>query len=385
MDENNFYTYKTGEKTELCKKCLTAHIDNFDPSTFLWLLEKMDVPYIEEEWNVLRDRAFAKDPYKMDGTSVFGKYLAKMKLKQWKDYNWADTERLKAERQEAKKALQAERERNENIAKMQYEQGEISEAQYKTLTSTDYQYKTLNKPDPSSMVNTPNFYNENSFLSESEMPDVTAFLTEDDKISLAVKWGRLYKPDEWISLEKNYNEMMNSFDIQDADTLNTLILLCKVNLKMNQAIDCGDIEGALKSSRMYESLRKSAKFTAAQNKEAKNDFVDSVGELVAICEKEGFIPRYATDIPQDKVDVTLKDMNNYVRKLVTQDLGFGQQIEDAIKKLQIQKEMREQDDGFAFEDEDDSLSLIDQDYEDYYENIADQKQKDIQTLNGDEI
>ena len=135
---------------------------------------------------------------------------------------------------------------------------------------------------------------------------------------------------------------------------------------------------------MYESLRKSAKFTAAQNKEAKNDFVDSVGELVAMCEKEGFIPRYATDIPQDKVDVTLKDMNNYVKKLVTQDLGFGQQIEDAIKKLQIQKEMREQDDGFAFEDEEDSLSLIDQDYEDYYENIADQKQKDMQTLKGDE-
>ena len=198
-----------------------------------------------------------------------------------------------------------------------------------------------------------------------------------------MKWGKLYKPDEWIALEKNYNEMMNSFDIQDADTINTLVLLCKINLKMNQAIDCGDIDGALKSSRMYDSLRKSAKFTAAQNKEAKNDFVDSVGELVAICEREGFIPRYATDIPQDKVDATLKDMNNYVRKLVTQDLGFGQQIEDAIKKLQIQKEMREQDDGFDFEDEENGI-LDDQDYADFYEDIAEQKQKDMTILQGEE-
>ena len=79
MDENNFYTYKDGRKTELCKKCLTAHIDNFDPSTFLWLLEKMDVPYIQEEWNVLRDREYAKDPFKMNGMSVFGRYLYKMK------------------------------------------------------------------------------------------------------------------------------------------------------------------------------------------------------------------------------------------------------------------------------------------------------------------
>ena len=76
-------------------------------------------------------------------------------------------------------------------------------------------------------------------------------------------------------------------------------------------------------------------------------------------------------------------MNNYVRKLVTQDLGFGQQIEDAIKKLQIQKEMREQDDGFDFEDEENGI-LDDQDYADFYEDIAEQKQKDMTILQGEE-
>ena len=67
MDDKNFYTYKNGDKTELCKSCLTMHIDNFNESTFLWLLEKMDVPYLPSEWNVLRDKAYAKDPYKMNG------------------------------------------------------------------------------------------------------------------------------------------------------------------------------------------------------------------------------------------------------------------------------------------------------------------------------
>lgn len=383
MNETNFFTYKDGSKTELCKKCMTMHIDNFDESTYLWLLEKMDVPYIPEEWNALRDRAFAKDPYKMNGASVFGKYIAKMRLIQYKKYGWADSDKINAERAERAKLAQAEFERNEELIKQQYEQGDITEAQYRTLTSTEKQYNAMTYPQPSISGSMPNFYNENNFLAQEEIPDATASLTTEDKLFLAMKWGRLYKPDEWIALEKNYNEMMNSFDIQDADTINTLVLLCKINLKMNQAIDCGDIDGALKSSRMYDSLRKSAKFTAAQNKEAKNDFVDSVGELVAICEHEGFIPRYATDIPQDKVDATLKDMNNYVRKLVTQDLGFGQQIEDAIKKLQIQKEMREQDDGFDFEDEENGI-LDDQDYADFYEDIAEQKQKDMIILQGEE-
>ena len=383
MDENNFYTYKDGRKTELCKKCLTAHIDNFDPSTFLWLLEKMDVPYIQEEWNVLRDREYAKDPFKMNGMSVFGKYLAKMRLKQWKQYGWADTEMLQEKHCQKIMQDREDREEYEQSLKDQLDRGEINESQYKTLTSTARQHAEMSMmaPPPQNMV--PVFYDENKFISEEELIDPAGELTQEDKVYLAMKWGRLYKPDEWISLEKNYNEMMNSFDIQDADTINTLVLLCKINLKMNQAIDCGDIDGALKSSRMYDSLRKSAKFTAAQNKEQKNDFVDSVGELVAMCERQGFIPRYATDIPQDKVDITLKDMNAYIKKLVTQDLGFGQQIEDSIKKLQIQKEMREQDDGFAFEDEEDD-GLRDQDYTEFYENVEEQKQKDMKVIYGEE-
>jgi len=71
--------------------------------------------------------------------------------------------------------------------------------------------------------------------------------------------------------------MMDSFDIQDADSKSSLILICKNNLKMNQAIDTGDLEGYQKIARVNDTLRKSAKFTAAQNKEHKDDFVDSVG------------------------------------------------------------------------------------------------------------
>ena len=33
--DTQFYQYKNKEKTELCKDCLTMHIDNYDPKTFL--------------------------------------------------------------------------------------------------------------------------------------------------------------------------------------------------------------------------------------------------------------------------------------------------------------------------------------------------------------
>ena len=376
MDEEaQFYLRKDGTRMDLCKKCLTMHIDNFNPETFLWILKDMDLPYIPEEWNVLRDRAFAKNP-NLNGMSVFGKYLSKMKLKQWKQYGWEDSEKLQALNAEKKKAVEAEREKYEEHLKEQLERGEITESQYKTLvsTSTQNQEQLYAQPIVTNATDNP-FGDGSDFMPEDDLVDLGEELTEDDKMYLAMKWGRLYKPAEWVELEKTYKEMTESFDIQDADTINTLILICKTNLKMNQYLDSGDIEGFQKISKVSESLRKTAKFTAAQNKDNKDEYVDSVGELIAMCERDGFIPRYATDVPQDKVDATLKDMNDYVKKLVTQDLGFGQQIEDALKKIQIQKEMEE-----SF---DQDVELDDNDFEEYHNAIEEQKQLDEEEL-GDE-
>ena len=87
MVETQFYQKKDKTYFTLCKKCLTMHIDNFKPETFIWIIKEANFPYIEQEWNTLRDKAFAKDPIKMNGMSVIGKYFSKMRLGQWKEYN----------------------------------------------------------------------------------------------------------------------------------------------------------------------------------------------------------------------------------------------------------------------------------------------------------
>lgn len=343
MDEKNFYTYKDGRKTELCKKCLTMHIDNFNPETFLWALEMMDVPYLPEEWNVLRDKAYAKDPFGMNGMSVFGKYLSKMKLKQWKEYGWADTERLQALNAERREAAAAATKEFEAEIRQQYENGEISEAKYKTLMSTETQNEEMAYKAPRDAVATGGFYNEQNFISEDELVDPADELTSEDKIMLAMKWGRLYKPSEWVELEKKYQEMMKSFDIQDSDTEGTLLVICKIYLKMNQAIDCGDLDGFQKLSRTYESLRKSAKFTAVQNKEQNNNFLDSVGELVAYCEREGgAIPKFIIEEPLDKVDKIIEDLKEYNKTLIYSDTTLSAQIEDYLKQRRQMDEAREE-------------------------------------------
>lgn len=387
MDADNFYTYRDGKKMEICKKCVTMHVDNFNPDTYTWILQKLDLPYIPGEWQGILDKAYAKDPLKINGLTVLGKYISLMKLTQNKNYHWADSERLQQEKAAQQEELKKRQEELAAETAKRYENGEITEAEYKTLTATVEQEKrrtveemqagiaeaaqnaAKDAADAAKYANTA--FDERQFMNEDEMPHPENELTKEDKIALAVKWGRTYRPDEWIALEKHYSEMCSSFDINDADTQTTLILLCKVNLKMNQAMDTGDIESALKASRMYDTLRKSAKFQAVQNKDGRQNAVDCVGQLVVMAEKQGFIPRFATDIPKDKVDLTIKDMNNYTYRLVTEDLGFGQQIEDTLKKLQLQKEQRDAEDA----EEPDILK--EEDFEKYYEEVEKQKTADF--------
>ena len=176
---------------------------------------------------------------------------------------------------------------------------------------------------------------------------------------------------------------MNSFDIQDADTINTLILICKTNLKMNQALDTGDIEGYQKLSKVSNDLRKSAKFTAAQNKEQSDSFVDSIGELVAYCEeKGGAIPEYQIDTPMDIVDKVIKDLKEYTRDLIYEDKSLAKQIEDYLKRIEISKQQKadieeaerlglthpelDDEDYVEYRDELDRQRALDE--EQYYEN-----------------
>ena len=383
MADTNFYTYKDGSKCELCKACLTMHINNFEPDTFLWLLEKFDVPYIPAEWNILRDRAYAKDPYKMNGMSVFGKYLSKMKLKQWKNFTWADTERLQAEAEEKAKLYgQPQEIAEEKLAEMEeaYKNGEITEAQWMT-------YKEIKAPKPEFQVvsgntvttagpsGSPYPVNDNPF-EQIDVPDVGNDLTEEDKVYLAMKWGRLYSSSDWVYLEQKYNDFMNSFDIQGAARIDTLIQICKLSLKMNQALDTGDYDTYAKLSRAYDTMMKSAKFTEAQNKDGDSNEFDSVGAIVAFCEKEGgFIPEYQINAPRDIIDTIIDDNKTYLQTLIHNDTNLSQQIEQFLKKKEIAEEQK-RDRQKAKEEGKDVVEISDKDYADFYAAVQSDVEQD---------
>ncbi len=177
-------------------------------------------------------------------------------------------------------------------------------------------------------------------------------LTEEDITYLKLKWGKSYKPEEWVQLEQYYNDFMDSYDIQTAGHKDTLKKLAKTSLKLDQLIDLGDVDGAQKMQKMYDSLMKSGKFTAAQNKAENGEIVDSISELVMMCEKDGFIPRYYVDSPKDKVDRVLQDLQGYTQSLITEETNIGNLIENAVKQIEMDKQREAEMDADAASDED---------------------------------
>lgn len=366
---NNKEKYPEG-KLDICKKCLTMHVNNWDPETYVWILKECDVPYVPDEWSKLLE-TYGRNPEKMTGMTILGKYLSKMKLKQFKDYRYEHTEFL----QEL-----ANNKLEQTMKRQGYDAAEITMAIEKNKIAV-----------PEGGFVEPVFQEpvvEDYFAQQSGgEEDFVDDLTEEDRTYLRLKWGKAYKPEEWVKLEQLYEEMMASYDVQGAGHIDTLKLLCKTSLKANQLIDMGDIEGFQKMSKVYDSLMKSGKFTAQQNKE-NGEFVDAIGQLVEICEKEGFIPRYYIDKPNDRVDETLADMKGYTKTLVYEELNLGNLIEQSIKTM-MNEENKEEDEDIEEElltlEELDELK--DEDFEQHGDFLEEEQELDeefMRSLIGEE-
>ena len=372
---NNLEKYPDG-KLRICKKCMTMHVDNFNPDTYLWILQECDVPYIPEEWNKLL-ASYGKDRSKLTGLSIIGRYLSKMKLKQFRDYRWEHTEHLQ---EVANKKIE------ETMKRQGYDAVEIAQAVAQATV-----------PVPQGIIEQPKYEESNPFLASGEedyfseqsggQDDFVDDLTEEDKTYLRLKWGKTYKPEEWVRLEQLYEEMMASYDIQGAGHIDTLKLVCKTSLKANQLIDIGDIEGFQKMSKVYDSLMKSGKFTAQQNKAETGDFIDSIGELIEMCEKEGYIERYYIESPKDRVDLTIADMQRYTKTLVEEETNLSIMVEKALRDIEKEdKAEAENTEDTIIDDTDSSLedlekTLKDQDYVDFQDFLDEEAEADSDYLN----
>lgn len=327
-----FFKKKTKERIDICVDCLTMYIDNYDYTTFSWILEMFDIPYIKNVWIKMANDIYLKNPAKFSNRSVIGKYIRTMNMKQYADYCFADSDKLNMAQEMAKERREATVDKDYVLQlQKELEEGKISKAQYDTLS-----------PETPSSIDK----EEEEFIALKEEAikpiqqgadegEIRKQLTDEEYQYLLMKWGYLYQPSQLVQMEKLYNKYANEYEL-NVDREDTLKKICKTSLKMDEALDVGDTQSYQKLASVYDQLRKAGKFTEVQNKEEQERYLDSVGELVALCEREGGPIKEFVDpdeYPQDKVDFTIKDLKSYNYNLATNELNLSDLIQTYIDKL----------------------------------------------------
>lgn len=356
LKESEFFKMKTGNRCDYCKDCLCQYIDNRKPETFKWILEMFDVPYIEKKWMQIANERYKKNPSKFGPTSVIGIYLRTMNMMQYRDFHYSDSDNPENNAATAPIAETKIDEEYETKLIAQLEAGEISQTQYDTLTkknATNYAEELgLNEEGLIKGLESLPIRAEEESAANAPQEQVPQYqfdpnywtdqLNEKDIDYLMLKWGTVYTPEQWIKMETTYNKYSQEYDL-NVDREEVLKKMCKTSLKMDEALDAGDVTGYKNLATVFDQLRKSGKFTEAQNKDDKQQILSSIGELVALCEQEGGIipalPQYDPDqYPQDKIDFTLRDLKAYTYSLVSNELGLGDLIESYIEKLEKSEE-----------------------------------------------
>lgn len=327
-----FFKKKTKERIDICVDCLTMYIDNYDYTTFSWILEMFDIPYIKNVWIKMANDIYLKNPAKFSSRSVIGKYIRTMNMKQYADYCFADSDKLNMAQEMAKERREATVDKDYVLQlQKELEEGKISKAQYDTLS-----------PETPSSIDK----EEEEFIALKEEAikpiqqgadegEIRKQLTDEEYQYLLMKWGYLYQPSQLVQMEKLYNKYANEYEL-NVDREDTLKKICKTSLKMDEALDVGDTQSYQKLASVYDQLRKAGKFTEVQNKEEQERYLDSIGELVALCEHEGGPIKEFVDpdeYPQDKVDFTIKDLKSYNYNLATNELNLSDLIQTYIDKL----------------------------------------------------
>lgn len=145
------------------------------------------------------------------------------------------------------------------------------------------------------------------------------------------KWGQEYSEEQLNYLENFHLGLINTQNVIGTLGEDQALKLSKISLKIDELMRDGiEFDKELKS---YDNIIKIAGFTPKNSKNG-NDF-DSVGEIGAYLEKTGWINKYYDGVVRDEVDNTMKDFQNWGRRLYVNENGIGEEITERIQQLKL--------------------------------------------------
>lgn len=180
---------------------------------------------------------------------------------------------------------------------------------------------------------------ENNRL-EEEIPE----LKEEKRRRLVDRWGGNYDDEALEYLEKLYNGLLTTQNVNGSLQEDQALKICKISYEIDSKIREGaDFDKLLGS---YDKLLKEADFTP-KNVKNINDF-DSFGEAALWLEKNGWQNNFYDDVTRDVADETMKNIQAFNQRLYINENGMGESITDRIERLKIAEQAAQNDQSLKF-------------------------------------
>lgn len=186
---------------------------------------------------------------------------------------------------------------------------------YLRQISALHQYKDLTYDDSvDGEVDTLNYKNTNDLDISDD--DIYEKATPDVKR----KWGTGYSDKEYYELEQTWKDMITSNDINTPQHKKNLKLYCKLAVRVERALEDGDIKTFEMLNKQFSELQKNSGFRPIDKRSGSESAgIRSFSAIWEEVESDGFIEPWDLEFSQDVIDKTIIYMSNYTRKIL--DLG----------------------------------------------------------------
>ena len=148
-----------------------------------------------------------------------------------------------------------------------------------------------------------------------------------------IKWGTGYTFEQLISLENLFVNTLRANNVSSPMQKDAIKKACKMSVALDKAISNMDSKEINELSKAYQNFVKTAKIDDLIQA-ASQDVISNVAQLVDFIEENGYEFKFYDNVDRDIVDKSLKDIQQFIRRLVSDATGLDvifETINSAVK------------------------------------------------------
>ena len=154
-----------------------------------------------------------------------------------------------------------------------------------------------------------------------------------------IKWGSNYSFEELIGLENLFVNTLKANDVSNPMQKDAIKKACKMSIALDRAILNGDSKEINELSKAYQNFVKTAKIDDLITASSQ-DVISNVAQLVKFIEDEGFQFQYYDDVDRDIVDKSMKDIQQFLQRLVLDSTGLESVFETISSALKTEDSVK---------------------------------------------